>query len=49
MVPTATADDTALSISFDEAAEEAARTKPPVMLGRDCLLDVPSAATVGLF
>ena len=49
MATTAAADDAAPTIFFDETTDEAARTKPPVMLGRDRPLDGPSAATVGLF
>lgn len=49
MATTAAADDTAPTISFDEASNEARRTQPHVMLGRDRPLDGPSAATVGLF
>ena len=44
MTTTAAADDTAPTISFDEAS-----TKQLIMLGRDRPLDWPSAAMVGLF
>ena len=44
MTTTAAADDTAPTISFDEAP-----TKQLIMLGRDRPLDWPSAAMVGLF
>ena len=49
MATTAAANNTAPTISFDEASDEAQRNKPHIMLGRDRPLDVPPPATSGLF
>ena len=48
MATAVAADDAAPVISLDETNDEAVRTNPPVMLGRDRPLDGPFAGTVGL-
>lgn len=48
MATTAAADDTVPTLHIDEAFDEARRTKPFVMLGRDRPVDGPSVTTVRL-